>query len=206
VELIAVAFHIPSSRISSPNSESAALIKRTYDVMAKSDHPASREQLMLMLQNLLADRLKLTMHHNVREASVYKLVVAEHGPRLTDSAGEATCITNGMVFHNCEMWQLGSTLSMRLDRPVIDQTGLKGEYDFTLGPEGIPSPDQIKEDLLSSDPSTVKSGRAKMVAMDEWFSSSIFTDIQKQLGLKLEGAKAPVDYLIVDHIETPSEN
>jgi uncharacterized protein (TIGR03435 family) len=69
---------------------------------------------------------------------------------------------------------------------VVDLTGLKGSYDFTL-----------KSNLPTE---------AEKAALSEWFSSSIFTDIQRQLGLQLETDKAPVDYLVVDHVEQPSEN
>jgi uncharacterized protein (TIGR03435 family) len=85
-----------------------------------------------------------------------------------------------------EMARFASMLSVRMDRPVVDLTGVKGFYDFTL---------------KSNFPA-----EAEKAALSEWFSSSMFTDIQRQLGLQLETDKAPVDYLVVDHVEQPSEN
>jgi len=89
-------------------------------------------------------------------------------------------------------------LSGQLGRPVLDQTGLKGKYDYRLeymedqtqgsmlkGPEGAAGPDS---------------------APPESSMPSIFTAIQEQLGLKLESTKGPVDIIVIDHIEKPSEN
>ena len=79
-----------------------------------------------------------------------------------------------------------------MGRPVLDMTGLKGTYDFSLRLD-------ILEGLTNGD-----SDNKPKVA--DWSTSSIFTDIEKQLGLKLEADRAPVDTLVIDHAEKPSEN
>ena len=77
-------------------------------------------------------------------------------------------------------------------RPVVDQTSLTGVYDFTLKLDTL-------EGISSSDPDF----KAKT---SDWSSSSIFADIQKQLGLQLVSGKSPVNYLVIDHVEKTSEN
>ncbi len=83
------------------------------------------------------------------------------------------------------MARFASMLSIHMDRPVIDRTGLDGTFDFTLKC------------------SIVESGKS---ALTEWFATSIFADLQRQLGLELRPDKASVDYLIVDAMQQPSEN
>jgi uncharacterized protein (TIGR03435 family) len=97
-----------------------------------------------------------------------------------------------VAFNNTEMWIVAATLTGRMGRPVLDFTGLKGTYDFTLRLD-------VLEGLSSDDPEL----KAKMM---DWSQSSIFSDIEKQLGLKLEPDKAPVETLVIDHAEKPSEN
>ena len=83
-------------------------------------------------------------------------------------------------------------LTDRLNRVVLDSTGLKGTYDFTLKLDGTPGLNQLREAMSAgSDPRVAKR------SMRDWSSSSIFTDIQKQLGLKLEADKAPLDHLVI---------
>jgi uncharacterized protein (TIGR03435 family) len=79
-------------------------------------------------------------------------------------------------------------LSTYMDRPVVDMTGLAGFYDFTLKFEGS------------------QTGVEAKLTMRDWFTSSVFTDIQKQLGLQFAADRAPLDYVVVDHVEKPSEN
>jgi bla regulator protein BlaR1 len=86
------------------------------------------------------------------------------------------------------MTRFSGMLSMLMDRPVLDLTGLTGSYDFTLK-------------IQSEQP-----GPEGKAALAEWFSSAIFSEIEKQLGLRLEADKGPVDYLIVDHVEKPAAN
>jgi uncharacterized protein (TIGR03435 family) len=79
-----------------------------------------------------------------------------------------------------------------MGRPVVDQTGLMGLYNFTLRLDTL-------EGVSNSDAEL-------KTRMSDWSSSSIFSDIQTQLGLQLVSGKEPVDYLVIDHVEKPSEN
>ena len=165
-----------------------------YAAMQKMTPSQQREQVDLMEQSLLADRFKLKVHFETREMPVYALVVAKGGPKLTQAnEGEATSISS----LNCEMTAKAislddfahSSLWTPIDgRLVLNQTGLKGTYDFTLNwaqdQAAAPAPGQDSAPDLSP----------------------IFTAIQQQLGLRLVPSKAPVEVIVIDHIERPSEN
>ena len=98
----------------------------------------------------------------------------------------------GFVFDNAEMIRISGFLTGRVDRIVVDQTGLKGLYNFTLRP-----PEELRED-----PAGVKSEGISATSA----SARAFTDALKNLGLQLIAGTATVDYLVVDHVERPSEN
>jgi len=194
---IAEAYQIPFTRISAPrDSKSLDVLSADYDISAKAAHPVPKAELLLMLQTLFEERFKLTVHHESKTADVYKLVVAKGGPKLeestTDGPSTVTLISGGYAVRNSEMWRFCAFLSGRMGRPVLDQTGLTGVYDFTLRLDTL-------EGVSSSDPEL----KAKI---SDWSSSSIFSDIQKQLGLQLLSGKAPVDYLVIDHVARPTEN
>jgi uncharacterized protein (TIGR03435 family) len=146
-----------------------------------------------MLQSLLADRFKLKVHHETRPLSVYALVAGKSGPKFKPSTPEEPSVgrfnVNGrietMTFTTVSMDDLADALTGSYsDRPIIDKTGLTGNYDIKL--EATP------QSRITRDPQPA--------------DLSIFTAVQEQLGLKLEPTKAPVDVLVVDHIEKPSEN
>ena len=150
-----------------------------------------------MLQSLLADRFKLTLHWEAKTSPVYKLVVAKGGPKLEESDARgvflSTTSRDGFAFRNAGMVPLSSFLSGRVDRVVVDQTGLKGLYNFVLKAPANPGQHLAavkRQDRLS--PETPS-------ALD-------FTEALKQLGLQLTPDKAPVDYLVIDHVEKSSEN
>lgn len=209
--LISEAYDVTRSRISSPDPRVMELLDAgTYDIVAKADHEVPKAELMRMLQTLLADRFKLVLHHEAKVEPVYKLMVGKNGPKLHESVGEgepefAFGRTGGAVCRNMTMLEFSRNLTGRMGRVVLDQTGLKGRYDFTLELDRTPGSKEIQEALASSpDPAAAK--RALGAAMNDWSASSIFSDIQSQLGLKLEADKGPVDGLVVDHVEKPSAN
>jgi len=148
----------------------------------------------LRIQSLLAERFQLRIHRETREEQVYSLIVAKNGPKFKESKFDESAVEKGLL-PGLKMFQyqltgtsadihlLTEELSRRLGRNVIDQTGLDGEYDFNL---------RWAPDVAEGD--SVPDG------------SSIFTAVQEQLGLKLESSKAPVDVIVIDHIEKPSAN
>lgn len=152
------------------------------------------EEFKLRIQSLLVDRFQLKIHKETREEQVYSLVVAKNGPKFKESKfneGELEkgrvpglrMLPNELIGTSVDIRLLAEELSRRLSRNVIDQTGLGGEYDFDLRW----TPDAADGDSAPDGP-------------------SIFTAVQEQLGLKLESGKAPVDVIVIDHIEKPSPN
>ena len=175
-----------------------------YDVTGQPDIVGlpNVAQMRLMIQKLLADRFKLAFHREKKELSVYALVVGAKGPMLTKSAGDPNGLP-GLFFRglgvlpvqNATMADFAGVMqSAVLDRPVVDQTGLTGRYDFTL--RWTPDETQFIGMGVRVPPPTGDASAAP----------GLFTAIQEQLGLKFEATKAPVDVLVVDHAERPSDN
>lgn len=173
-----------------------------------------------MIQSLLADRFKLKVSHSTRELPVYALVVAKTGPKLHDAkpgdtypngikgpdgrpvggAGMMRMRPGQLIGQGFSIASLAGLLSQQLGRTVMDQTGLKGNYDFTLQWTSDQRPV-----AMPAGPVGVSSG-ADGVPPSDSSGPSIFTALQEQLGLKLESTKGPVDIIVIDHIERPSEN
>lgn len=166
------------------------------DQMRTLSPEQSKLQRQAMFQQLLADRFKLSVHWETRELPVYALVVAKNGPKLQVSTkpGSGTSSGNGLFTAEgmtlVEISQsLTQELATELGRVVIDKTGLAGRYDVTL--KWTPETNGAPADNGTEDSSN---------------GPSIFTALQEQLGLKLESTKGPVQVLVIDHIEMPSEN
>jgi uncharacterized protein (TIGR03435 family) len=196
--LVGEAYGVGYSRVSSPDKRINDMFFAPegngyfFDIAAKTDHNVPPAQIKLMLQSLLADRFALVAHREARVQPVYKLTAGRTGPKLDEgvTGEEPGCSFSptGIVCRNVDMTRFSGMLSMVLDRPVLDSTGLAGAWNFTLKPH--------------SDPAAPE-GKAAMV---DWFTSFIFSDIEKQLGLRLEADKGPVEYLVIDHAEQPNAN
>jgi bla regulator protein blaR1 len=161
-----------------------------YAAMQKMTPAQQREQVDLMEQSLLADRFKLKVHFESREMPAYTLVIAKGGPKLM--AAKEGEISRLSLTRN-EMTATATTLDQWIHSPflggraVVDQTGLTGAYDFTLTwSEQMAAPNGGEESGADA--------------------PSLFTAVQEQLGLKLVPTKAPVEVIVIDHIEKPSEN
>ena len=175
-----------------------------FDVTAKAESGDNMtpDQLKPMLQALLADRFKLTLRRETKELPVYALVVAKNGPRLQQVEGgpsqpKGSQVRMGRGLINAQaapITLLATQLSNQIGRSVIDRTGLTGNYDFKL--EWTPEDGQ---------PMALKGGEESPQPVSG-SGPSIFTAVQEQLGLKLESQKGPVEILIIDRIEKPSEN
>jgi uncharacterized protein (TIGR03435 family) len=160
-----------------------------FEIVAKAEEPVGDSILMAMLQTLLAERFKLSIHRETKAIQALVLELAKNGPKLEKSAdGESTTNSGrGLInARNTTMDRFAEVLSRQMDLPVVNRTGLEGVFNLKL--EWTPE---------SSKP--VKDG----AAME---GPSIFTAIQQQLGLRLRSQKAPVEILAIDHAEKPSEN
>jgi len=176
-----------------------------YEVSAKAEEGenATQDQLKQMMQTLLAERFKLTFHRETKELPVYGLVVAKNGSKLQQSEAadrQQLRMGRGQISgKSMSMAMLANQLAQQLGRSVIDQTGLKGQYDIKL--EWTPDTSERK----GMGDGDVRPNSEAAGAPDPG-GPSIFTAVQEQLGLKLEGQKGPVDILVIDHVEKPSEN
>jgi uncharacterized protein (TIGR03435 family) len=207
--LIEIAWNVPTYQISGGPGWADS---DKYDVSAKAPGAdASLDQKRLMLQTLLEDRFRLAIHREPKEIPAYGLLAAKNGLKLAQSErpscipfdpnapppGEAArgripcgafSMARGRVTgERIGIAQFASILSNLLRRPVIDETGFTGKFDVHLNysPEATTAPE-----IASSDKT----------------APSIFTAIQEQLGLRLESRKSPVEILVIDHAEKPSEN
>ena len=195
-DLIQRSYDLPPFRVSGGPSW---LNSDHFDITAKSggNTPVPMEQFSLMLQRLLADRFALKFHREQKEFNVYSLVLAKTGPKLKEggSAGPNMSTSRGQVEgQKVPISMFASALSRYLGRAVIDDTGLKGNYDFTL-----------KWTPGENEPTFATPDTRAAPAADA-FGPTIYTALQDQLGLKLESKKAPLDVLVVDSAEKPSGN
>jgi uncharacterized protein (TIGR03435 family) len=197
--LVSTAYAIPDPRIlGGPNW----LDTEKFTIEAKTPGPLppwpeSNKELNLMLQSLLEKRFKLAIHWEPKETAVYNLTVSRGGPKLkqADPAERPNFGIQQGRFRSSALplEYLASNLAYLLARPVLDKTGLTGKYDFTL---------VFAPELLQGN-STAAAGADVSSPSD---APSLPTALQEQLGLRLEAAKAPVDYLVVDHAEKPDAN
>ena len=171
-----------------------------YDIEARADGAYSLDDLHTMFQNLLADRFNLKFHKESREGNVYALTVDPAGLKMKANETpenfnipliprDQTTFVGTRVPMSYLSWWLGQQVQ-RDSRPVIDKTGLVGNYDFTLSFLPPLPPDVSRDDL----PAEVRD------------KPSIFDAVRDQLGLRLEAQRGPVEHYVIDHIEKPSEN
>lgn len=181
-----------------------------YDIVAKLPPDTPREQVPLMLQNLLAERFKLKLHKEQKEMPVYALVVGKGGVKMKEvepapGGNRQVNINRGKLdLPKSPISALADMLSRMLDRPVLDMSETKASYDIAL--EFTPD-ESIRGGMMGMRMAGPGAGPGPAPDRPEGAAPNIFTAIQEQLGLKLESRKAPVDILVVDHAEkVPTEN
>ena len=163
-----------------------------FDIEALAPVDTQRDRLALMLQALLADRLKLAAHHEQRELRYLSLTVGKDGPKMPAAeanppADTAYNVAGRIVRKRISMPQLALLIARFERQPVIDTTGLDGFYEVKL--EWVPS------DLSAAEPTDTPAG------------PSIYSAVQSQLGLKLEARRGPLDVLAIDSVQkAPVEN
>jgi uncharacterized protein (TIGR03435 family) len=169
-----------------------------YDVQATTEEAVSQSRMRLMLQSLLADRCRLQLHRDNREFSGYDLTVAKNGPKLqplneTSARGGIQIRSGVLSGRGAPMATLAGALTILVERPVLDKTALDGKYNFKLeyDPSSVVNREAPRENPPTAAPSP---------------GASIFTALQEQLGLRLESRKGPLEILVIDRLETPSEN
>jgi uncharacterized protein (TIGR03435 family) len=197
----------------------AKMDSATADALHKLSEDQGRLERQRMLQALLADRFKLTIHRETKELPVYMLVIAKNGPKIQEAkpgdtypngfkgpdgrAGAGMFFMDGrgsVTGQGIPIENLARLLSQQLGRKVEDKTALTGKYDFTLKW----TPDESQGAMFKG-PGPGPQGAASPPPPDA-SGPSIFTALQEQLGLKLESQKGPVEILVIDHAEQPSGN
>jgi uncharacterized protein (TIGR03435 family) len=262
-DIIRQAYEVKDYQISGPDW----LASTRFDVVAKLPADTPRSKVPEMLQALLAERFKVTVHRETKELPMYALVVGKNGPKMKESevdpnapppgggsgpggpsgyggpppaggrggpmgdapgggvrigrdgmpqfapgAGRGPMIMmNGRGHLQAKMMNtagLVDLLARQLDRPVVDQTGLQGNYDFTL--DYTPDEGQrmgIPGVAPPPPPPGGGEGHVPSASNPEANGVSLFTAVQSQLGLKLDAKKGAVELIVVDHVEkTPTEN
>jgi uncharacterized protein (TIGR03435 family) len=187
-ECVQWAYGVRSYRISG-----LRLSSERFDIFARAEESVQLDQLERLLQDLLAKRFNLKLHHDTKMIAVYELVAVKGGPKLpapkafdvspSHSSESLPRVADGnFIFYDASMPAFADQLSQlrEIDRPVVDHTGIKGVFDISL-----------------------KGAASAMLQPD---GPSLFTLLQEQLGLKLIAAKTPMDVLVIDHAEQPSVN
>jgi uncharacterized protein (TIGR03435 family) len=151
-----------------------------YDIDAKAPGPADGPELMAMLQQLLAERFRLTFHRETRPLPGYAVVVGKKGltakPSLPNGPNDANSSRHSIDAVGCSMACLAMKLSEVLHVPVADATGVDGRFDFTLQW----TPDDLQ--------------------------TGVGPALEEQLGLKLEGRKVPAEVIVIDRAEKATLN
>lgn len=218
-DLIRMAYRVKEFQVSGPE-----WIHNRFNIEAKFPDGATRDQVPEMLQSLLRDRFKLQLHHETKEQAVYALVVGKNGAKLqatkvqasdypdspnrrpgTPVRGDIQMLGSQAGMHltgpAVALSRLCETLSVFTDKPVVDQTGLQGEYDIDL--TFVPDNMMLRMGGGADGPRQGPDGGENAHSEPR---VSIFDAVQ-QYGLRLETRKAPVTLLVVDHLEkTPTEN
>lgn len=163
------------------------LDSQEYSVEAKveGDKELTYEQMQPLFQHLLEQRFHLITHRVTKPVSGYALTVAKSGPKLAPTKEGAiphtSMFIDGLQAQNIDMAHFATLLRHKVGGPVVNETGISGNFDFKLSYAQANDPNSNFPD--------------------------IFTAVQEQLGLKLESIKVPVDYVVIDHVDKiPTEN
>jgi uncharacterized protein (TIGR03435 family) len=186
--LICIAYNLQFTQVTAPDWSASI----GYDLAATVPYGVTRDQFRLMLQNLLAERFRLTLHRERKELSGFTLAVARGGAKIKPVAGggSAPVMTTGMgpgmlraSPHRQTLQNLAGYLSVQLQSPVEDETGLAGEYDFNL--QFVPPQVTVAQDV----------------------GPSLFIALEEQLGVTLRSKKIAATMLVVDRADrTPTAN
>jgi uncharacterized protein (TIGR03435 family) len=226
-DYVAMAYRVKAYQISGPDWTGSD----RFDLAAKLPEGANSDQIPEMLQAFLADRFQLKFHRDKKELPVFALVLGKPPLRLkeveseTDDGPPATNVTaagsgagvmvdlghgtsysfanNKFDAKKFAMDNLANTLERYLDRPIINLTGLKGKYDFTLEV----TPEDYQAMLIRVALSAGLVLPPQVTQLLDGNSAGSLMDALQQAGLKLDSRKAPIDFLVIDQaLKTPTAN
>jgi uncharacterized protein (TIGR03435 family) len=183
---------ISDEQIAGPDWTKGGTVR--FDIVAQTPPDTPQEQALLMLQSLLAERLKLAVHHEQRPLSFVALTVGRNGVKFGPAnPGGPVALRNGQIIHSRISMQVLATLISRFERQtVLDMTGLTGFYEVKL----TWTPDVFKGRTPPGGGPIMFNGEA--IDPD---GPSLATAVSEQLGLRLESRKGPVDVVVIDHAE-----
>jgi uncharacterized protein (TIGR03435 family) len=175
-----------------------------YDIDAVAASAFKKGEYRSMLQSLLTERFGLVIHREMQDKPGYALVSARNGPKLPPPVDDPDILFSRtpsgdtvLKATSATMTQFAGALSQSLGATVVDRTGIDGQFDVSL--QWTPDP--------GSQPLVTKSGApAPPPPPDAVPGPSIFTALQEKLGLKLEARKVPVEVIVIDHANRPSDN
>lgn len=181
--LLMFAYDVSPSQVS---GVPGTFFEQRYDIEATCEAPMTKGQLPHLLQLLLEERFHLVIHRELKEQPVYALIVGKGGPKLRETRHGSEQpglrqVGHSFTFTNAGMANLISVLSQVAGRKVLDTTGLRAQYDFTLSY----APDRGDTSGERSDS----------------LPESVFTALREQLGLDLEAQRRQIEFLVADHIE-----
>ena len=196
-----------------------------YDIEAKAEGNPGFDGMRQLIQTLFEDRLQFKFHRETKDLPIYALVVAKagklhpaegdcgpppNGPPLAPAPGKMPTFCGGFLMlpghlngQKVTIEQFLDPLSRFTGRTVLDKTNLTGKYDISV--EYTPEQGQFQSPPGGAPPGGAPPGMPSLPPIDP-NGPSLFTAIQEQLGLKLESQKGPVEMIVIDHIERPSEN
>lgn len=198
---LTVAYQVRPDQITGP----AWLVTENFDMEGKADRTCTADELHLMLQHLLEERFHIKLHRETKQVTGYNMVVDAGGAKLADHDPEDHLMLpiqfgpkGSREGKNVAMQYFAFYLSQQLGETVVDQTGLKGHYDFNVkwgsdGPMTMPPPPPGAPggaELMASSPSGL----------------TAFEALRKQLGLRLDKAKVPTPQIVIDHVEKLADN
>jgi len=162
-----------------------------FDIIATAGGPAPDSQMRQMLQSVLIERFQMKSHRETKELPAYVLLPGRGEAKVKEITDDATPSIGGgtpdaVQFHSQPISRFTFMLTRRLDRPVLDQTGLKGKYDWTIDLSGLGF-----------------NGREP----EHPGGPSIFSAIQRDMNLRLESRKEPIEILVIDSVSrNPTAN
>jgi uncharacterized protein (TIGR03435 family) len=191
-KLVGIAYRLRDDRVSGGPKWTGS---DRFDVEARAAGPATDADLLLMLQSMLAERFQLGTHRETILTPGFALVVAKGGLKIRPDetkGGESSHSTRGkIVAERVTMARVADWLTRQIGTPVVDMTDTKGVFSFTLEwtPES-PRPPATPEGALPEAPG----------------APSLYTVLPHDLGLKLESKKLPIEVIVIDKAEKPTEN
>jgi uncharacterized protein (TIGR03435 family) len=226
-DYIRIAYRVKDFQVSGPEW----MASERFDIDAKLPAGAARDQVPEMLQTLLEDRFQVKLHRDSKEFSVYGLVVGSGGTKLKESPVDAdaasapvevnasgsrdgvyinfgnrgyfSLVPGRLEARKMTMTNFADTLARFVDRPVVDMTEMKGNYDVTLEL----SVDDYRVMLIQSAVNAGVTLPPETLRLLEGAPNDSVPNALRALGLKLEPRKAPLEVLVIDRaLKTPAAN